>query len=83
MRRRGPAVFEILRSVGFLAAYRDYYERTPDKLGPNVRANVELGLTFSASDVAWASAEHVNVRPQVIANQWMYVVNGCPSMAFG
>jgi Asp-tRNA(Asn)/Glu-tRNA(Gln) amidotransferase A subunit family amidase len=46
--------FEVLRSIGFLAGYRTYYEEQGDKLGPNVTANVELGLGFSPIDVAEA-----------------------------
>ena len=51
-------IFEVLRAVGFLAAHKQAYEETPELVGPNVTANVELGLTFSAADVAWAAAEH-------------------------
>src|SRR3546814_3307336 len=31
-------------------------EKHPDEVGPNVTANVKLGLTFSATDVAAAAA---------------------------
>ena len=51
-------VFEVLRSVGFLAAHLEKVERQPDKVGANVTANVKLGLTFDAKDVAWASERH-------------------------
>jgi Asp-tRNA(Asn)/Glu-tRNA(Gln) amidotransferase A subunit family amidase len=51
-------VFEVLRGVGFLAAHLEKVEKTPDGVGPNVRANVELGLTYDARDVAWASRRH-------------------------
>jgi Asp-tRNA(Asn)/Glu-tRNA(Gln) amidotransferase A subunit family amidase len=50
--------FEVLRGVGFLAAHLEKVEKTPDKVGPNVMANVKLGLTFDARDVAWASRRH-------------------------
>lgn len=50
--------FEVLRAVGFLAAHLEKVEKTPDMVGPNVTANVELGLTFDARDVAWASRRH-------------------------
>ncbi len=46
--------FEVLRSIGFLAGYRTYYEEQADKLGPNVTANVALGLGFTPIDVAEA-----------------------------
>ncbi|MEQ9606714.1 MAG: amidase family protein [Kiloniellaceae bacterium] len=48
--------FEVLRAVGFLGGSRQLVERHPDKVGPNVTANVKLGLTFSAADVAEAEA---------------------------
>ncbi len=51
-------VFEVLRSVGFLASHLEKVERHPDKVGANVTANVKLGLTFDARDVAWASRRH-------------------------
>jgi len=51
-------VFEILRGVGFLAAHLEKVERHPDKVGANVSANVKLGLTYDARDVAWASRRH-------------------------
>ncbi|MFQ5774983.1 MAG: amidase [Kiloniellaceae bacterium] len=56
--RGADEVFEVLRAVGFLAAYKDMVENTPDKVGPNVTANVKQGLTFSAADVARAHVEH-------------------------
>jgi amidase len=46
--------FEVLRAVGFLGASKDLVAKNPDKVGPNVTANVKLGLTFSAADVAEA-----------------------------
>ena len=47
-------VFEVLRSVYFLAGRYDEVRQRPDKVGPNVRANVEEGLRYSALDVARA-----------------------------
>ncbi|WP_428487884.1 amidase [Rhodopila sp.] len=47
-------VFEILRSLGFLAAHLEKVRQTPELVGPNVRANVEEGLRYSAADVARA-----------------------------
>jgi len=54
-------VFETLRAVGFLASFRALYERDPDTLGPNVRANVALGLERSAADVAEAQVAHAKL----------------------
>ncbi|MDE2005232.1 MAG: amidase [Rhodospirillales bacterium] len=46
--------FEVLRAVGFLSAHADKVRTHPDQVGPNVRANVEEGLRYSAADVARA-----------------------------
>jgi Asp-tRNA(Asn)/Glu-tRNA(Gln) amidotransferase A subunit family amidase len=46
--------FEVLRALIFLAAHRDKVRDTPDLVGPNVRANVEAGLRYSAEDIARA-----------------------------
>lgn len=49
-------IFAVFRSVGFLGAHLERLERFPDKVGPNVRANIEEGLGYSARDVAEALA---------------------------
>jgi Asp-tRNA(Asn)/Glu-tRNA(Gln) amidotransferase A subunit family amidase len=46
--------FEILRAVGFLASHLERVKTRPQDVGPNVRANVEEGLRYSAQDVAHA-----------------------------
>jgi amidase len=46
--------FEVLRALTFLAAHLEKVRNTPDKVGPNVRANVEEGLRYTAQDVARA-----------------------------
>ncbi|WP_051247982.1 amidase [Inquilinus limosus] len=46
--------FATLRAVGFVAAHREKVEATPDKVGPNVSANVAAGLTLGLADVAEA-----------------------------
>ncbi|MGO1117965.1 amidase [Rhodovibrionaceae bacterium A322] len=58
--------FEVLRSVGFLAGHLDKYRNHRDKVGDNVAANVELGLTYDAEDVAWASSQHSQIFSQFI-----------------
>ncbi len=54
-------VFEILRAVGFLAGHLDKVRNTPDQVGPNVRANVEEGLGYSALDVTRAMKEQTAI----------------------
>ncbi|MBP0492799.1 amidase [Pararoseomonas indoligenes] len=48
--------FEILRALNFLVAHQEKVAKTPDLVGPNVRANVAEGLGYSAADVARAGA---------------------------
>ncbi|MFY0612292.1 MAG: amidase [Hyphomicrobiaceae bacterium] len=53
--------FDVIRAVSFVARYRDDYEADPKRLGPNVRANYELGSRMSLADVAWAHAEQTRI----------------------
>ena len=48
--------FAVLRAVSFLADHLARVRETPDMVGPNVRANVEEGLRYTAEDVARAHA---------------------------
>jgi Asp-tRNA(Asn)/Glu-tRNA(Gln) amidotransferase A subunit family amidase len=52
--RDADATFEVLRSLSFLAGRYDDVRERPEKVGPNVRANVEEGLRYTALDVARA-----------------------------
>jgi amidase len=49
-------IFAVLRAVGFLGQHRERQARFPEKTGPNVLANIEEGLRYSAADVAGALA---------------------------
>ncbi|CAN5207205.1 amidase family protein [soil metagenome] len=44
----------IVRAVAFLAAHLERVRSRPNDVGPNVRADVEAGLGYSAADVARA-----------------------------
>jgi amidase len=46
--------FEILRALNFLASHLDRVRAHPEQVGPNVRANVEEGLRYTAADIARA-----------------------------
>ncbi len=48
--------FEVLRALGFLAGHQEKVQTRPQDVGPNVRANVEEGMRYSAADVARAEA---------------------------
>jgi len=53
--------FEILRAASFLHSHTEKVRRTPDKVGPNVRANVEEGLRYSLADYARAAGEQTRI----------------------
>ncbi|HUB44550.1 MAG TPA: amidase family protein [Acetobacteraceae bacterium] len=48
--------FEILRATSMLASHLEKVQTRPQDVGPNVRANIEEGLRYSAADVARAHA---------------------------
>ena len=48
--------FEVLRAVAFLAGHLEKLRSDPQDIGPNVRANVDEGLRYTATDVARAHA---------------------------
>jgi amidase len=50
-------IFAVLRSLAFLGYHHGLMQKHPDKIGPNVRANIEEGLGYSALDVAEALAQ--------------------------
>ncbi|MGF6772277.1 amidase [Paraburkholderia sp. GAS199] len=53
--------FDVIRAESFVAGLRDTYERDPGALGPNTRANYEMGATMTLSDSAWAQAEQTRI----------------------
>ncbi len=53
--------FDVIRAANFVARYRDAYEKDAHSLGPNVRANYELGAGMTMADVAWAHAEQTRI----------------------
>jgi Asp-tRNA(Asn)/Glu-tRNA(Gln) amidotransferase A subunit family amidase len=74
-------IFEVLRAVGFLAAHREKVEATPDKVGPNVTANVAQALTFTVTDVAQAEAEHSKLYWRFLKFMESYDLLICPVAA--
>ncbi len=50
----GDEAFEVLRSLGFLSKHAEHVRTRPGDLGPNIHANFEEGLAYSAMDVARA-----------------------------
>jgi amidase len=53
--------FDVIRAESFVAGLRDAYMRDPSALGPNTRANYEMGAKMSLADSAWAQVEQTNV----------------------
>ncbi len=53
--------FDVLRAEAFVAGTRDAYARDPASLGPNTRANFEIGAAMSLLDSAWAQAEQTRI----------------------
>ena len=53
--------FDVIRALNFLASFRERYERDPSQLGPNIRANYEMGSKMSLGDAAWAHAEQTRI----------------------
>ena len=58
---RANDVFEALRAMNFMTAHLKRYQDHYDKLGPNIRANVEQGMKMSLADAASAHAEQTRV----------------------
>jgi Asp-tRNA(Asn)/Glu-tRNA(Gln) amidotransferase A subunit family amidase len=53
--------FDVLRAEAFVAGMREAYELDPASLGPNPRANYEMGARMSLLDSAWAQAEQTRI----------------------
>ncbi|PLZ02923.1 amidase [Burkholderia sp. WAC0059] len=53
--------FDVIRAQNFLASMRETYERDPSLLGPNTRANYEMGQKMSLVDAVWAHAEQTKL----------------------
>ena len=53
--------FDVVRAVSFVARYREAYEKNRELLGPNIRANYEIGANMTLADFAWAHAEQTRI----------------------
>ncbi len=53
--------FDVLRAESFVASLHAAYQNDPDSLGPNTRANYELGARMTLVDSAWAQAEQSRI----------------------
>jgi len=64
---RAHEAFGVLRATGMLNAQRANYTKHRALLGPNMVANYEEGLRYSADDVSWAQAEQTRIYRSVQA----------------
>jgi Asp-tRNA(Asn)/Glu-tRNA(Gln) amidotransferase A subunit family amidase len=53
--------FDVLRAEAFVAGMHAAYQKDPGSLGPNSRANYEMGASMSLLDSAWAQAEQTRL----------------------
>ena len=53
--------FDVIRAVSYVGRYHEAYQNSRDSLGPNVRANYELGAAMSLADFAWAHMEQTRI----------------------
>jgi len=53
--------FDIIRAVSYVGRYHDAYVNDRASLGPNVRANYEMGASMSLADFAWAHMEQTRI----------------------
>ncbi|AIY42742.1 putative amidase [Collimonas arenae] len=53
--------FDVIRAESFVAGLEAAYKHDPASLGPNCRANYELGAAMTLADCAWAQAEQTRM----------------------
>lgn len=53
--------FDVIRAVSYVGRYHDAYQNNRESLGPNVRANYEMGAAMSLADFAWAHMEQTRI----------------------
>jgi amidase len=58
---RADDCFDAIRALNFVARHKAAYDENPDSLGPNVRANYEIGAAMSLADAAWAHLEQTTI----------------------
>ena len=58
---RAHDCFDVIRALNFVSRHKETYDRDPSVLGPNIRANYELGAAMSLADAAWAHAEQTRI----------------------
>ncbi|WDY58631.1 amidase [Pseudomonas sp. PSKL.D1] len=69
--------FDVLRAEAFVGSLQAAYEKDPDSLGPNPRANYEMGAKMSLKDCVWAGAEQTRIfrRFQQLFSQYDLILS--------
>lgn len=58
---QADSCFDVIRAANYVARYRDAYERNPENLGPNPRANYELGASMTLADYTGAHLDQTRM----------------------
>jgi len=79
--RGGHEAFAVARAISFLAKHRERVAKHRDQVGPNIVANVEEGLRYTARDVAEAQMTQTRIYQnlQKLFEEFDLVL--CPSVA--
>lgn len=69
--------FDVVRAEAFVGSLQAAYEKDPDALGPNPRANYEMGARLSLKDCVWANAVQTRIfrRFQTLFNQYDLILS--------
>ncbi len=59
--------FDLVRAEGFLAAFSEVFQRAPDTLSANVRANMDMIGPITLADRAWAHLEQTRIARRFAA----------------
>jgi Asp-tRNA(Asn)/Glu-tRNA(Gln) amidotransferase A subunit family amidase len=77
--READACFDAIRAANYVARYREAYDKDPYSLGPNVRANYELGAKLSLADMAAAHTDQTRLFRRFQQTFRDYDVVLCPT----
>lgn len=69
--------FDIVRAEAFVVSLQSAYEKDPDSLGANPKANYEMGARMALKDCVWAGAEQTRIfrRFQQLFNQYDLILS--------
>lgn len=69
--------FDVVRAEAFVGSLQAAYDKDPDLLGPNPRANYEMGAKMSLRDCVWAGAEQTKIfrNFQKLFNQYDIILS--------